>query len=252
MSKRTASKRSTPSRTRAQRRSSPAPSRDATPDSFYSYREGAESDSTKDSDDASVKSLVGESLASVTSPVVSPNLGGRPVGSGTKTRSNSRSLAPWQQKLLAQDVEEFGGLAKICPPGTGKTKSRLKEFGDKFAQKDEERTELYGAHDSKKRDKLRNKLQYWRGLPQGEYYKIISDWNILPAAFANSPAVASKNPPPVGSKKPPPVGSKEPPNLVSPIACISSGLKTLTIDPSSTLKKALFESKKDMSSNTCK
>ena len=132
--------------------------------------ESVSSGSTRSHSDESVSSLVG-SFASPSSR------GGRPQGSTGKGRSNKRSLKQIEQKLLASDVEEFGGLQAIFGQKLG-----LRAFCDRFATKDEERAAVYGVVNSKQRDRIRHKLDYWRGLGQG-YQELLAEWRIVPACF---------------------------------------------------------------------
>ena len=60
------------------------------------------SDSGKEASDGSVASLVA-------TPSVK-NKGGRPWGSGSEGRVNKKSLPEFEQKVVAGDVEDFGGL----------------------------------------------------------------------------------------------------------------------------------------------
>lgn len=145
------------------RRSSQASSRAST--------EGDLSDSTPEADNESVTSLV----ASVVSP---GSQAGRPAGKGNKNRSNVRGLSEWEQKLVAADVEAFGGLAEIKARA-----GNFRTFCDQFAKIDEERKRIYGVVESKERERVRHKLDFWRKLGPDQYITLLQQWNILPAAF---------------------------------------------------------------------
>ena len=152
------------------------------------------SDSTRDEDDESVTSLVGSIAASaLASP--SSSKGGRPHGTKNRSRSNIRGLADWEQKIVASDAEEFGGLAKINERGVFRT------FCEAHEDTDEERARIYGSLGSKERDRVRHKLEFWRKIGSEEYLGLLSDWNILPATFRE--AKQTEEQPPSSRKQTP-------------------------------------------------
>ena len=111
---------------------------------------------------------VGEASVATSIGASTPGSAGRKPGNKNRDRTNKRGLTKWEQKILASDVEDFGGLNAIFESKKGITK-----FCNKCAEKDEEgsdeRSRLYGIEYSKARDRVRNKLTYWcKEIPSGE------------------------------------------------------------------------------------
>lgn len=224
----------TPARTRASR---------STPES---YRETASiaSSSTSEGSEESLESLVADDEAST--PVFAtptststPSTKGRPPGSVSTTRSTKRSLEPWQQKLLAEDVEEFGGLAAVKAKQTNK-RSKFRDFCDQAALKDEERAHLYDIPDSKNRERVRHRIDYWVSIGTDSYQSILSEWGIIPAAFREIKAPEEK--------------PKQKKQAQTPLTVDSLSLEFDSLCLSST-KKDLFPSEniiKMDKTNTCK
>jgi hypothetical protein len=90
--------------------------------------------SSTEGDDESIASLV----HSVTTPGSSSKKIGRPKGSNSKNRTNKRGLSDWEQKIIATDVEDWGGLEKIFSVSFVGVRS----FCDNYAGNDEERERL--------------------------------------------------------------------------------------------------------------
>ncbi len=99
------------------------------------------------------------SLVAAPSSVATPspsNKGGRPRG-GAKGRSNRRSIPVFVQKLVAADVEEFGGLETV-------QERSFREFADFFGAKDEERASIHGEVSSKERERVGQRVNHSRSI----------------------------------------------------------------------------------------
>lgn len=140
------------------------------------------SSTVTDDDDDSISSLVKPATPK-----------GRPRGN-TQGRSNSRSLPEYKQKLVATDIEQFGGLAAV------ETKS-FRVFADHFAELDEERAALYGKPNTKQRDQIRNRVQYWKKVGPECYNKLLINWRITPSNYRQTVAPPASPPKTPSSQK---------------------------------------------------
>lgn len=127
------------------------------------------STSTDSGEEASVSSLV--------HTPVRKDKGGRPWGSGSDGRSNKRTIPEFEQKVIASDVEEFGGLDVV------KSKGGFGRLVDCFSYKDDERARIYGEAGSKQRHKVRHRIDYWSRIGHNDYNKLLQSWSIVPAAY---------------------------------------------------------------------
>jgi len=109
-----------------------------------------------------------------------------------QSRSSGRGLPLHNQKEIARDIEQFGGLSKVVA-GT----HSITNFCNTCATTSSEKVTLYGEEKSKRRDSVRNNIQHWRNLGFVEYKEIIESWQILPAAETTLLAAKElKNKPP--------------------------------------------------------
>ena len=175
------------------------------------------SDSTREADEEeSVTSLV-PSVASSAVPTSTPgSKGGRPQGKNNPCRSNVQGLKEWEQKLLAADLEAFGGADEV-------DRRSFRTFCEVNCVKDEERGRLYGTVASKERERVRHKLNTWKRIGYKDYCKLLEQWNVLPAGFE---AKGTKAPSKAPSKPPVSVVSTSPTVAVGDI---SFGLESLSL-----------------------
>lgn len=242
------------------------PTTPRTPASSEPYRDVRYSSSSEDeeavSDVESIESI--ESLAKSVDIAATPPSAPAPATPGSSTgrrrpntdRTNKRAgLQPWQQKIVAEDVESWGGLEKIFSNELG----GVRQFCDYHATLDEEREHIYAEKGSKQRDRVRNKISYWSKIDSKEYQDLLISWNILPAEFrkfqeptkpqASTPrstrAQQKKSTGVSSSKKgqaqprttpASPVEEVEEPTVItslpSIVSDISFGLESISIDPS--------------------
>ena len=97
---------------------------------------------------------------------------------------------------MAADVEAFGGLGAV-------KNLSFREFAETFAGKDDERTRIYGGINTKQREKVRHRLDYWRKLGTGEYENLLKHWRITPAGYRLEPPTRRPALEPKRSKSPP-------------------------------------------------
>ena len=209
--------------------------------SDWSYRR-QNSSSTEEGDNESVSSILVETPPAVVTKKVSS--AGRPVGSTGKNRSNSSGLKEFEQKILACDVEDYGGLQGIFQAEAG---NGVSIFCDLQAQKDEERERIYSSVSSKQRERVRNKLRYWKDLQAkgGEYHKLLGEWGILPAVYRFSSSTKGTAAPKSTPKQQPPQPQASKKDLPTPAATADSlvcGIASLNID-SPAIPKVLFNQK---------
>lgn len=117
---------------------------------------GEYSSSTASGGDESVQSLVG-------SPNRTPQT----------ARSNKRGIELPDQKVLLQDIEQFGGIEKA--------RGDLTAFCDIQAGKSKNHSELYGAQYTKQRIRVENKIRVWQKLPPKHYNQVLEGLGVLPS-----------------------------------------------------------------------
>lgn len=130
----------------------------------------------------SVTSIVSGSVATGSVATGSSSKTGRK----NKSRTNNRGLDPPYQKQVLQDIQQYGGLAKVSPSITTFCNTQAQISEDKFA--------LYGTARSKERFRVENKIRGWKLLPEEEFEDVLKDFGVPPVEYFQDfvpPAVVS-------------------------------------------------------------